>query len=142
MGLFDLLSRRPYFKFKLFEYLEINNRTLTIKQPYYFEFKCCPHLLSNTLYYLFIFLDKNQCLDNPCQNGGTFTQSDECFTCSCTDGFVGAYCTEGKHIIIFPPLLKQISCSCVSLFHWIMNWFLMFKYNLNNSDFLNFKIYL
>ncbi|XP_052696181.1 fucolectin-like [Crassostrea angulata] len=56
--------------------------------------KCCPHLLSNTLYYLFIFLDKNQCLDNPCQNGGTFTQNDECFTCSCTDGFVGAYCTE------------------------------------------------
>uniref|UniRef100_A0A8W8P2D7 EGF-like domain-containing protein n=1 Tax=Magallana gigas TaxID=29159 RepID=A0A8W8P2D7_MAGGI len=38
--------------------------------------------------------DKNQCLDNPCQNGGTFTQNDECFTCSCTDGFVGAYCTE------------------------------------------------
>uniref|UniRef100_K1R9F3 Fucolectin-1 n=1 Tax=Magallana gigas TaxID=29159 RepID=K1R9F3_MAGGI len=36
----------------------------------------------------------NQCLDNPCQNGGTFTQKDGCFTCSCTDGWTGARCNE------------------------------------------------
>nr|XP_034317032.1 fucolectin-1-like isoform X2 [Crassostrea gigas] len=38
--------------------------------------------------------DMNQCLDNPCQNGGTFTQKDGCFTCLCTDGYAGGHCNE------------------------------------------------
>lgn len=48
----------------------------------------------------------NQCprLDNPCQNGGTFTQKDGCFTCSCTDGYAGANCDEGKIFFLYFPL--------------------------------------
>ncbi|XP_065935897.1 uncharacterized protein [Magallana gigas] len=40
------------------------------------------------------FSDMNQCLDNPCKNGGTFTQKDGCFTCSCADGWTGVRCNE------------------------------------------------
>ncbi|XP_052694435.1 fucolectin-1-like [Crassostrea angulata] len=36
----------------------------------------------------------NQCLDNPCQNGGTFKNNDGCFTCTCANGWTGTRCNE------------------------------------------------
>ncbi|XP_052694979.1 fucolectin-like [Crassostrea angulata] len=36
----------------------------------------------------------NQSVSNPCQNGGTFTNNDGCFTCTCADGWAGALCNE------------------------------------------------
>nr|XP_034317008.1 EGF-like repeat and discoidin I-like domain-containing protein 3 [Crassostrea gigas] len=38
--------------------------------------------------------DINECLDNPCQNGGTCSNSDGSFTCACAGGFTGALCNE------------------------------------------------
>nr|XP_011452784.2 fucolectin-like isoform X1 [Crassostrea gigas] len=37
---------------------------------------------------------KRNAINNPCQNGGTFTQNDGCFTCTCADGWAGALCNE------------------------------------------------
>ncbi|XP_065935782.1 fucolectin-like [Magallana gigas] len=51
----------------------------------------------------------NQCLDNPCQNGGTFTQKDGCFTCSCTDGYAGAHCNEVVSNLALNKPAKQSS---------------------------------
>lgn len=62
------------------------------------------------------FLDMNQCLYNPCQNGGTFTQNDGCFTWTCKDGYVGTLCNEGKHISPPPPLCKRKYLALVFLF--------------------------
>uniref|UniRef100_A0A8W8MSX3 EGF-like domain-containing protein n=1 Tax=Magallana gigas TaxID=29159 RepID=A0A8W8MSX3_MAGGI len=53
--------------------------------------------------------DMNQCLDNPCQNGGTFTQKDGCFTCSCTDGWTGARCNEAVSNLALNKPAKQSS---------------------------------
>lgn len=54
---------------------------------------------NRTLLFLFI-LAINQSVSNPCQNGGTFTNNDGCFTCTCADGWAGALCNEGKFIVI------------------------------------------
>lgn len=81
---------------------ETNDKALyTIYQPNPLWVIFC--LISNKkLYIIFFSLDMNQCMDNPCQNGGTFTNNDGCFTCTCADGWRRKLCNEGKHI--FPPL--------------------------------------
>nr|XP_034315387.1 fucolectin-like [Crassostrea gigas] len=38
--------------------------------------------------------DINECLDNPCHNGGTCSNNDGSFKCTCEGGFTGALCNE------------------------------------------------
>ena len=38
--------------------------------------------------------DINECLDNPCLNGGVCNNTAGAFTCSCPDGWEGTLCEE------------------------------------------------
>nr|XP_011429777.2 fucolectin-1 [Crassostrea gigas] len=51
--------------------------------------------------------DMNQCLYNPCQNGGTFTQNDGCFTWTCKDGYAGTLCNEAVSNLALSKPTKQ-----------------------------------
>jgi len=37
-------------------------------------------------------MEIGECLDNPCQNGGTCTDGINSFTCHCVEGFTGSNC--------------------------------------------------
>lgn len=45
-------------------------------------------------------LDVNECLANPCQNGGSCTNSIGSYSCNCTREWTGRNCNEGKFLII------------------------------------------
>ena len=44
----------------------------------------------------FIITDSMECESNPCENGGTCTQHDTNFTCTCPSGYSGRLC-EGHY---------------------------------------------
>eukprot|EP00105_Crassostrea_gigas_P030471 XP_011452784.1 PREDICTED: fucolectin-like isoform X1 [Crassostrea gigas] len=50
---------------------------------------------------------KRNAINNPCQNGGTFTQNDGCFTCTCADGWAGALCNEVLSELALDKPVKQ-----------------------------------
>ena len=54
-----------------------------------------------------LFLDKNECLDNPCLNGATCNNIIGSYYCTCPPGFKGPLCGSSKYIIhftFFPPV--------------------------------------
>eukprot|EP00105_Crassostrea_gigas_P041028 XP_019925176.1 PREDICTED: delta-like protein D [Crassostrea gigas] len=53
----------------------------------------------------------NECLDNPCQNGGTCSNSDGSFTCTCAGGFTGALCNEDINECLDNPCQNGKTCS-------------------------------
>nr|XP_034322617.1 fucolectin-like [Crassostrea gigas] len=57
--------------------------------------------------------DINECLDNPCQNGGTCSNSDGSFTCTCAGGFTGALCNE-----VLPNIALRKPAEQSSTFHF------------------------
>ena len=50
---------------------------------------------SQRLSIFFVFTEENKCHPSPCKNGGTCTETEEGFECSCKEGFKGKIC-EGK----------------------------------------------
>ena len=44
------------------------------------------------------FLDRNECLNSPCDNGGTCVNTIGSYYCTCLDGWEGKHCTAGKFI--------------------------------------------
>jgi len=56
-------------------------------------------VLEATLF-LLIFLDLDECLVGPCQNGATCANNPGSFSCKCTSGFTGQLCDKG--IKLFP----------------------------------------
>ena len=40
--------------------------------------------------------DIDECVPNPCENGGSCSDGISDYTCSCADGFEGKNCTIGK----------------------------------------------
>jgi hypothetical protein len=54
------------------------------------------------------FTDINECLSNPCKNGGTCTDSVNKFNCTCAAGYKGAICDTGN---------INTSCFLLSLHH-------------------------
>ena len=49
--------------------------------------------ITATCFYLFLYLDKRACLDNPCKNAGTCTELGQGdFTCTCAVGSKGKTC--------------------------------------------------
>ena len=53
----------------------------------------CP-LFNNQCY--FTFLDNDECMSNPCLNGGTCTDHVNSYSCKCVPGYVGTNCENGK----------------------------------------------
>ena len=45
-----------------------------------------------------LFLDINECVTNPCENGGTCGNTIGSFTCTCVAGYDGDTCENGKDI--------------------------------------------
>lgn len=46
--------------------------------------------------FLFWFSDENNCVPNPCQNGGQCVDLIGGFECNCANGFQGTLCDEGS----------------------------------------------
>ena len=40
--------------------------------------------------------DINECNNNPCQNGGTCTNTIGGYNCTCAQGFEGKHCDQGR----------------------------------------------
>lgn len=52
--------------------------------------------LSSDFHVVFIFKDIDDCLPNPCINGGECTNTMGSFTCQCESGLTGKFCEQGK----------------------------------------------
>ena len=52
--------------------------------------------------YWFNFVDINECVVDPCLNGGTCTDRVSSYTCSCAAGFTGKDCMTSESLYI-PP---------------------------------------
>ena len=48
-----------------------------------------------------IFIDINDCMGEPCNNGGTCTDGIATYTCTCPDGFTGRDCETSMIIFLF-----------------------------------------
>lgn len=46
-------------------------------------------------------LDINDCLGNPCKNGGTCTDEIDSFRCFCPNGWGGEFCDISKSVLNF-----------------------------------------
>ena len=44
-------------------------------------------------------VDIDECVSNPCMNGGTCVDGDAFFTCSCVHGYKGTFCESMHHLI-------------------------------------------
>jgi len=54
-----------------------------------------------------LFLDKNECLANPCLNGATCNNIIGSYYCTCPPGFKGPLCGSSMYIVIF------FLCACL-----------------------------
>lgn len=64
-------------------------------------------------YYVVVFLlDVDDCLNNPCQNGGTCVDKADSHTCLCVAGWTGQNCTIGYKItnIANSQCVSLVSC--------------------------------
>ena len=46
-----------------------------------------------------IVLDVNECLNNPCKNGGTCYNNEASYHCVCPTGWTGQNCKIGKYLL-------------------------------------------
>lgn len=53
--------------------------------------------IENRLKFKFYCLEENKCHPSPCKNGGTCTETEEGYECSCKEGYKGKIC-EGMDI--------------------------------------------
>lgn len=42
------------------------------------------------------FVDVNECINDPCNNGGTCLNTDGSYKCKCLEGWQGHDCEEGE----------------------------------------------
>ena len=56
-------------------------------------------VISHTNTYLLLicfYVDSNECSDDPCYHGGQCVDGDNSYTCTCTAGWTGHDCEDGK----------------------------------------------
>lgn len=61
-----------------------------------------PHFdLPFSVFFWLVVTDINDCLPNPCQNGGTCVDGINTFSCICLQGFSGGTCATSKSFCLF-----------------------------------------
>ncbi len=58
-------------------------------------------------------VDINECVSNPCRNGGTCVDGVNQYTCDCPDGFLGSTCQTGNQSIN-QSINQFINQSCIN----------------------------
>lgn len=59
---------------------------------------------------LILLLDRNECDNFPCQNGGMCINNDGSFTCVCKDGWEGSECQNGMALPYITQVTKYVYC--------------------------------
>lgn len=79
-------------------------------------------------YHLLSCSDMDECLSNPCQNGGTCQDGASSYTCVCPQGYKGMRCDNGKYVQVWflkcgitnrYPLLWISICNLVGTFELV-----------------------
>lgn len=78
---------------------------------------------------LILLLDRNECDNFPCQNGGMCINNDGSFTCVCKDGWEGAECQNGMAF----PYITQVTNYSLSYMY------LYRKHYSSNSNLYRYK---
>ncbi len=84
-------------------------------------FQCARIWTWMTLIVSFIFPEINECLSQPCMNGGTCRDRVASYLCECEDGFSGQRCQTGNTLHI----------SCLSLILYLMSYW---HYDIRDFD--------
>ena len=95
----------------------------------YFGSPVSTHLFVNLEYLLTLYIsavaryilnaDTNECLSMPCVNGATCTDTEGSFFCTCTTGFTGQLCADGKFSSDYlsrPSIHALTSIDCICTF--------------------------
>jgi len=78
--------------------------------------------------------DIDECISDPCQNGGTCKDEENRFTCQCTPGYDGVICDNGqflmssKVVVLFLSKAPQYcTCTYKAYFYLISSSYLSYK---------------
>lgn len=56
---------------------------------------------------VYLFLVENKCEPNPCINGGTCSESEDDYVCTCREGFLGHSCESKKPLNFLEPVVQS-----------------------------------
>lgn len=84
----EVWTRLTYFSIACWYFLRVSNPDIWNKVFNWFSL------------HFFYFSEHNECLNNPCENGGTCFNTPGSYYCSCKTGWTGSNCTQG----IYHPL--------------------------------------
>lgn len=82
--------------YKLIQLKKIIIEIASVVFSFYFDSKI-PFLIFKT----FLFLDVDECAQNPCSNGGVCQNMDGTYHCDCPASLVGKDCTASKNTTLF-----------------------------------------
>lgn len=97
---------------------------------------------THVLWYIFTFLDIDECASQPCLNNGTCTDYVDLFTCTCLPGFTDVNCGTGIMIVLNVTYLPSMSFiwrtalyQCFAL--WTCRYKRMCKFSLSSRRLLS-----
>ena len=78
-----------------------------------------------------LLIDIDVCSSRPCQNGGTCTDEENGYSCTCTPGWTGPNCQSSKAVIMYTVKLYLLSkclfgrrqINSATFINWSFTWF-------------------